>query len=175
MARKRVKRSGKGGKRKSPHADSYQVRANAIKYKSKKMEGVLVTIEAPEFWDFMRNLKPMEGDSYSVPNLFHASNGMLVELKEKIIPDDFYNMGYFGFGGSTLLVDNLASFSFVFAEKGNKFILEVPTCKSVLRKFKENLNNFLRHVYINHIIETTYNFTLKFEQNIDLKKKEINK
>ena len=175
MARNRIKRSGKGGRKKSPHADSYQVRANAIKYKSKKMEGVLITIEAPEFWDFMRSLPPVEGGSYSVPNLFHASSGALVDLKEKIIPDDFYSMGYFGFGGATLLIDNLSSFSFMFAEKGNKFILEVPTCKSVLRKFKESLNNFLRHVYINHIIETTYNFTLKFEQNIDLKKKESNK
>jgi len=165
-----MKRSGKGGKRKSPHADSYQVRANAIKYKSKKMEGVLVTIEAPEFWDFMRSLDPVDGSSYALPNLFHADSGDKVNLTEKVVPEDFYPLGYFGYGGGTLLLDNLAVFSFMFAEKGNKFILEVPICKSVLRKFKEQLNNFLRHVYINHIIETTYNFTLKFQQNKEIGK-----
>ena len=174
MARKRIKRSGKGGKTKTESRHNYIIEVDVQRVKLPKKSGVQIELKAPAFWKWIKSLPASDCYNESgefipeTPNartayfLKRPDSNLPVKTVTRQLPQDLKGLAKWEVDADYLIRNGYPVFGFMFATNGTRFIVPSPSTHATVKRFRDCLESFVREVYTNYIIDSSYNLKLVF-------------
>ena len=169
MSKKRIKRSGKGGKTKTESRHNYIIEVDVRRIKSPKKSGVLIELKAPAFWKWIKALpsineynEPGTPDIRTAYFLKRPDSNLPVKTVARQLPQDLKSLAKWEVDADYLIRNGSPVFGFMFATNGTKFIVPSPSTHATVKRFRDCLESFVREVYTNYIIDSSYNLKLVF-------------